>query len=156
MIGWRCCPLLCYHEPEECAWDLDALSTLTLRKHTRCLSPLVTKLIGLQTEYGSLDQEKNALSLQEIVSWFLGTRHGNKNMSFISKIQMVEVCGCNSFKKIPYCILGPGAVFLSKIFHLGSSNPPASWLDSKAAFLITVIINTLRFFNNRQLSFRIL
>lgn len=30
---------------------------------------------------------------------------------------------------------------LSRIFHLRSSNPPASWLGSKAAFLSTVIIN---------------
>jgi hypothetical protein len=77
-------------------------------------SPLVTRLIGLQKEYRSLDQEKNALSLPEIMSRFLETRHRNTNISFISKIQMVEVCGCNSFETIPCCILGLDAVCLKQ------------------------------------------
>jgi len=49
-------------------------------------SPLVTRLIGRQKEYGSLDQEKNALPVQGITFRFLGTRTWNANLVCISKI----------------------------------------------------------------------
>ena len=80
---------------------------------------------------------------------------------------MVEGCGCITFRMSRVVFSAWTQSVVSKMFHLRSSNPPASCLDSKVAFSSTVIINTIytsltidnlffAYFKNVGLLFRLL
>ena len=93
-------------------------------------------------EYGSLDQEKKALPMDGIISGFPGTRTWNTNLVFISKILWGKDMVVTPFRKSRIVFSACTQSVLSKIFRLPSSNPPASCLDSKVAFLRSMIIDT--------------